>query len=592
MAILRTLPAAVAVAALTATLVGCGSSDVRDERDQALMERDQAQAELDQTQTERDQAQTDLEQAQTDLEQAQMDRDAAQAEAERIAQEQMEADEAAAAAEQARMEEEAARMAAEAARMEEEAARMEEEAARMEAEEALQAAQDAAAEAAAMAASATAKVLLGVLMDSQANRTDPTDATTQVHTPPEPMVSVSTEGMLAANAPNARGYTQADMAPDMIEGWRGATLMNTEGDTAVVYSDIGNDGTKTLLDRYDSVRPTATAPRTWTVDAPLTAAGADPTDDGLIQWASVMRPDAETMVSGGTVAAPKLTFMGYVHNIPGTFSCTGTTCVAPARFSDGTVQNVANTAGNPSAAGTWTFVPAEGVPTYTDDTNYLVFGWWLSKGEDGEPDDLTLITSATGVGVARTAASTTGDSLRGSATYKGAAAGKYAIASATEDTYEGGHFTAMATLEADFDADSTPEAAPTAAANDRLGIALSGTIDNFMTGDVSRPNWMVTLTADSDATAAGAQPVDDLGSETGEGLASPALTTEWSIGGAQKGTGTWTAMFYGGDDNATTNTTHPGAATGTFNAHIGTADADAGAVGRLQGSFAVNKMDE
>ena len=41
---------------------------------------------------------------------------------------------------------------------------------------------------------------------------------------------------------------------------------------------------------------------------------------------------------------------------------------------------------------------------------------------------------------------------RGSATYKGGAAGKYAVASTTADaSYEGGHFTADATLMVDFD---------------------------------------------------------------------------------------------------------------------------------------------
>ena len=106
MAILRKLPAAVAVAALTATLVGCGSSDVRDERDQALMERDEAREMLDQAQeqaqTERDEAQEELDQAQADLEAAQAERDAAEAEAERIAMEQKAEEDAAAAAEAAR----------------------------------------------------------------------------------------------------------------------------------------------------------------------------------------------------------------------------------------------------------------------------------------------------------------------------------------------------------------------------------------------------------------------------------------------------------------------------------------------------------
>ena len=42
--------------------------------------------------------------------------------------------------------------------------------------------------------------------------------------------------------------------------------------------------------------------------------------------------------------------------------------------------------------------------------------------------------------------------------------------------------------------------------------------------------------------------------------------------------------------NTEENTAHPKAATGTFNAHIGTTTPDTGAVGRLQGAFGVNLM--
>ena len=70
--------------------------------------------------------------------------------------------------------------------------------------------------------------------------------------PPPRSLSVSNDGMLTAEA---TGYTVADTAPDMIEGWRGATLTNAGGDTAVVYSDIGNDGTVSLLNRYVSNLP-------------------------------------------------------------------------------------------------------------------------------------------------------------------------------------------------------------------------------------------------------------------------------------------------------------------------------------------------
>ena len=379
-------------------------------------------------------------------------------------------------------------------------------------------------------------------------------------------LSVSNDGMLTASA---GGYAMADMPPDMIEGWRGA-MLSSGGDTAVVYSDIGNDGTQSLLDRYESTRPTGGAPRMWTV-------GTTDTDAmKYIQWSSVMRPDDSSSFSGAP-GATMLTFMGTVHNIPGTFSCSAAaidTCRAPARYSDGSVEtDSTNTAA--FAAGTWTFVPDEGVATFTDDMDYLVFGWWLDKGADGLPDYLRLITAAQGM-TARTNADTSGATINGKATYKGGAAGKYALASATADVYEGGHFTADATLMVDFDADNDAATA----GNQRGGIALSGMIDNFMTGDMARPNWMVKLMADNSADA-GMQPLTNL-VDADPPTEGRSMTTEWSMGGAQKGTGTWMVDWYGGEAAE-----HPMAATGTFNAHVGTV---ANAVGRIQGAFGVNKM--
>ena len=131
---------------------------------------------------------------------------------------------------------------------------------------------------------------------------------------------------------------------------------------------------------------------------------------------------------------------------------------------------------------------------------------------DGKPDYLRLIFDATGLGSGaendadpRTATDTIRrpQVIGGSATYKGAAAGKYAFASTSDATYEGGHFTAMATITADFDADLLPTRCHdgSEAGNDREGIALSGMIDNFMTGDVS-PSRLdaLKLMVDGDVT--------------------------------------------------------------------------------------------
>ena len=416
---------------------------------------------------------------------------------------------------------------------------MDAEAERDQAQQDLMDAQDADAMQQAMADSEAAKALLAAL---QADLSAEPNA-------PSTTISVSSDGMLEVKA---TAYTMSEDMPDMIEGWRGAMLTNAGGDTIVVYTDIGDDGTQSLFDRYESTRPTDTTPRTYDIGG-----------TNEIPWAAVMRPDEETTV-GGTFATPALMFMGSAHGITGTFSCTGGDCAAPERYSDNTVG---------TAGGAWSFVPDEGAVSYLDDSTYLTFGWWLDKDAGGNPANFRLISPAAQGLTARTAGDTGGSALRGEATYKGGAAGKYAMASSTADTYEGGHFTAMATLTADFDADADPGTP----VNDRNGIALGGMIDNFMTGDTARPDWSVKLMVDGNSTTADvAEPLGDLDiAATGVGA-----TTEWSTGVAAKGMGTWTATFHGGD--ATGSETAPAAVTGTFNAAIGSA-------AQIQGAFGANK---
>ena len=543
----------------------------RDAANAAKMMAEEAQAAAEMAQAMAEQAAMDAAAAQAMAEQAAMDAAAAQMTAE------MERDAAMAAqatAEKAQMDAEAAQAAAEKAAMDARAAQKdaEDKAAMYKAQlDALQGVVDTGEMA---GASAAAKELLDMALVDANFDADTTSADVNDPAAPTIGVSVSTGGMLMARA---SGYTMDDMPADMIEGWRGATLMDRNGNTAVVYSDIGNDGTKSLFDRYSSNLPTDDSPRSYPVGGSevTTGAAANP-----IPWNEVMRPDEMTTV-GGSSSSPITMFRGTVHDIPGTFSCdTADTslCTAPERYSDGSVNGT--TGGLPTTrANAWTFVPDEGVPTFTDDENYLVFGWWLAKGDDGMPEQIRLITNDMGLGDDRTAADTAG-TIRGTATYNGAAAGKYAMASQTDDTYEGGHFTAMATLEVDFDADLDPGTP----GNDRTGIALSGMIDNFMTGATSRPDWTVKLMVDGDGATSTATNIP-LASLVGDTDAT--MTTEWSTGTAQTGTGTWTANFIGGGA-----TELPMAATGTFNAHIGgTGTRGDGAVGRIQGAFGANKAE-
>ena len=208
------------------------------------------------------------------------------------------------------------------------------------------------------------------------------------------------------------------------------------------------------------------------------------------------------------------------------------------------------------------FVPTDPEGTIdVADTAYISFGWWLNAmGTMGYEFD----AFASVVGMGEEARTVVAADVEGSATYKGAAAGKWAMQSTSDDSASGGHFTATATLTADFDANTAADDQP---ANDM--VSIGGSITNFMTGDVSRPNWKVTLTA-PEAT-------DTIDSITN-------ADTKWATGGAVPGVGKWSAVFYGGmmDDD------QPAAVAGEFDAAIPVT----GEIGRISGAFGANKVAE
>ena len=366
-------------------------------------------------------------------------------------------------------------------------------------------------------------------------------------------VSASSGGTFTAEAAN---YTESSTTADAISGFRGK-ILTKDGSEAHVYTDIENAVATRISSLYRAASDPG-KPARYSVLAVLAAEG-----DKDILWTQVKRDDAVVTVTG-VEAAQVSTFTGSVDGLLGTFSCTGT-CVPPTRNTNGSVA----VGGNP---GTWTFAPTNpnGTIDVADDDGYVQFGWWLNmKGDDVDDGfDVQTFATATGYGVF---AEVRGDSaeVTGSATYTGGAAGKWAIASTTEDTTEGGHFTATATLGVDFDANT---AAANVAAN-KDGVTVSGSITDFMTGATSRPSWKVTLTYDSDDSEPGVQPSDMLGSMI-------VGTSKWTTGGAVDGTGMWEAMFHGSEKD----TGHPMAVDGTFNADIAS-----GSVGRIQGAFGATK---
>jgi len=183
---------------------------------------------------------------------------------------------------------------------------------------------------------------------------------------------------------------------------------------------------------------------------------------------------------------------------------------------------------------------------------YASYGWWLHKSADGEDftasafhDEKGSVGNATGL-----------TALLGSATYMGGAAGKYALSNPSGEPNDAGHFTADATLEADF-------------TNNTTETAITGTIDNFIGADGESRDWEVELK--------GSQISD--GGGLGNASPSTGVQTVWTIGGeAADASGDWSGQLR---NNGTGTNGVPQVATGTFYSEYGR-------IGRIVGAFGAN----
>ena len=204
------------------------------------------------------------------------------------------------------------------------------------------------------------------------------------------------------------------------------------------------------------------------------------------------------------------------------------------------------------AGGTWTFKASnnEAKVMSASDTIYASYGWWIHKSEDGKTYTASAFVSDKG-----TVPDATGlDNLKGTATYMGGAAGKYALYSTTGGTNDAGHFTARAMLEANFTENN-----------------ITGTIDNFIGADGKSRNWSVEL-KEAAVAAGGAITRSDTGQDDND--------TVWTIGGtAASASGEWSGSL---QDNGSTDGV-PKVGTGTFYTHY---NGD----GKMVGAFGVNKQ--
>ena len=255
---------------------------------------------------------------------------------------------------------------------------------------------------------------------------------------------------------------------------------------------------------------------------------------------------------------------GSFHGVAGQYSCVpgaaGNTCavrMAAEGFTLGTVSDADNNPATPlafaAAGGTWTFKPGnpDALVTSTPDPFYASYGWWIHTAEDGKLTVGALIDEKGGI--ANVPDATRLADLHGTATYIGGAVGNYALSSSTGGTNDAGHFTADATLEADFTNNS-----------------ITGTLDNFMGADGMSRDWSVEMMKQTVATNGGFNGTDGVG---GGG----ASKTKWTIDGtAGSASGLWRGKFKEPRDDLV-----PTVGIGTFHSSFGVD-------GRMVGAFGVN----
>ncbi|MYB40579.1 hypothetical protein F4X86_04950 [Candidatus Saccharibacteria bacterium] len=250
----------------------------------------------------------------------------------------------------------------------------------------------------------------------------------------------------------------------------------------------------------------------------------------------------------------KVVLDGRYRGVSGEYAC------EPATAENGCSVSVAEDGLALSSGDTWIFVPGDEEDRVMDtpDTAYAVFGWWLYEDANDTDTRVSAFTGVTGTTPPVAAAGIT--ALQGTATYSGGAAGKYAILG--ESTSESGHFTADATLTADFHEDM-----------------VSGTIDRFRVGDDGMPmdGWSVAL------AASGVSDTGGIFGNDGDNTAGTAKMTTWTMDGTDADAGgEWSGTLYydtaGGDGGV------PKVGTGTFHAEYNN-------IGRMVGAFGVN-LDE
>ncbi|MCY4488888.1 MAG: hypothetical protein OXF11_17465 [Deltaproteobacteria bacterium] len=277
-------------------------------------------------------------------------------------------------------------------------------------------------------------------------------------------------------------------------------VMLTEGrNTVVLYTDIDAPADRKFNDVY------------------LLAVRGDILNDAarLRKASSSSFPTgvSQTVEFGGT-SGNDANFSGSFDGVDGTYEC----------IDAGGCELTTDAEGDLAISDMWRFTPNSNLATVkVPDTSYVYFGWWLTKPRDeDDPWDVEVFINST-----ENHAATVATALEGSATYSGTAAGKFVtktFSAGVHSDSSAGHFTANATLTADFD--------DAAAAG-----SIEGSISGFTLNDTDSVPWVVTLEE----------------ADLSDGASNFSGTTEINFGGGKTSSdpGTWVGSFFDAETRAT-----------------------------------------
>ncbi len=314
-----------------------------------------------------------------------------------------------------------------------------------------------------------------------------------------------------------------------LGSWSGTEVTaktSTTMDTARVYTNIDGGKRVAFADVYGA--------------APLTPTNAHAP---LISFSGMAMGSGSMTHRDNAKSASTVTVNDEFH-IGGTFAG------APGRFrcdptsANSCISTVADGGGVTLGGGTWTFTPNAGAMALQADDGYQWFGWWMHKAAD----DSYHFAAFTGSS-ANNAAPTALGALQGTATYRGAAVGTYAMYAGGAKS---GDFTADAELTADF-GDGTAEG------------TISGMIDNFSGAGMN--GWSLELQELSlNATGAFSTATDETA-----GATTDMNRVIWSMGDddAADPAGMWAGQLYNEVGTGEPRAGTPQAAVGTFTAEYG-----------------------